>query len=649
MPIIPQSAISPQAASVLHRAAVHPLTAQAMQSGGAMHDAMRGAIASGVVQGTPAHRTQEKSKANNQREEKPGFITRSLDKLNSLFGGYLMFDFAVAMGLGAVTGGIGKGLSWVGEKTGVKALGSVGGWFGRRSDNLQAPRKYMEDIHVDKGLSRVSSDLHEKTAQWFGAESAVAKGMGQVAEGAEKAQGAINRTTGTVFRTATTTLGNAVERVDAPMHGMAGFRQRRAERHHTTLRGRLDEANKVLEKHEASLRGGAKPVEAGVHVDAIRKGFDELHGMMQSPVPTAETAQKAESLLARVRDSYATLHTLHAEDKTLKVARKEVNKALSGLHKPMAGLSRNAEKAAFWQDVPGAIRKLPESMGKLDLHQAAFNSAITVGTLAEGAHTAFGIKHDFHILKRMIAAVEGKKESEISTLHALTGSVPPVIQEARHHFFGKHGPEAIAETLAAGFNLTLMKKGGAGMASMAGLMLAPMAGQALADKSPMLEMYDALEKLQAAGKPLNAPMYAEFITTSYKKAEELGMRNRLVQALGKEYEEAKASAGDILKDIASGKIDERAAALEQKFAEQDKASVAQAPADAKPAVGKHSAKVLEGRVGAALNASQPVANDDAKVAGSELHAADVGPKNKVSQVTAERLVAAPTQAMGGAA
>lgn len=644
MPIPQPTMISPEAAGVLHRATVHPSTMQAMQSGAPLHGAVRSAIASGVVQGTPAHRTQEKSKANNQREEKPGLITRSLDRLNSLFGGYLLFDFVVAMGLGAVTGGLGKGLSWVGEKTGVKAIGSVGGWFGRRSDNLQAPSKFMKGITVDEGLSRVSSDLHGKTAQWFGAESAVAKGMGQVAEGAEKAQGAINRTTGTVFRTATTTLGNAVERVDAPMHGMAGFRQRRAERHHTTLKGRLDEARTMLEKHGAALRGGAKSAEAGVHVDAIRNGFNELHGMMQASVPSAEAAQKAESLLARVRDSYADLHKLHAEDKTLKVARKEVNKALSGLHKPMAGLSRNAQKSAFWQDVPGAIRRLPESMGKLDMHQAAFNSAITVGTLAEGAHTAFSIKHDFRILKRMIAAVEGKKESEISTLHALTGDVPPVIKEARHHFFGKHGPEAIAETLAAGFNLTFMKKGGAGMASMAGLMLAPMAGQALADKSPMLEMYDALEKLQAAGKPLNAGMYAEFIATSYKKAEELGMRNRLVQALGKEYEEAKASAGDVLAEIASGKIDQRAAALEQKFTEQDKASVAQAPAAEKEAPGAHSAKVLQARAGASAAPQAPV------VRSSDDTMQEAAPKTSINNpVSAGKVTTAPIHAVGGVA
>ncbi len=650
MPAPQPTMISPEAAGVLHRAAMHPESMQTLQSGAApMHGAVRSAMASGAMPGTPAERTHEKSKANNQRDEKPGFITRALDRLNGLGSGFFMYDFFVAMGLAAAVGGVGKGLSWVGEKTGVKALGSVGGWFGRRSDNLQAPRKYMEGITLDKSLSRTTESLHGKTAQWFGEESAVAQGMGRVAEEAQKAQASINSATGTVFRRATTAMGNVVERVDAPMHGMAGFRQRRAVKHHVSLRDELQKAKAVLQKHEAALRGGAKSAEAGAHMDVVRKGFDALHGMMQE-VPTAEMAQKAESLLAQVRDSYAELHKLHKDEETLKGARKEVNKALGRLHKPMARLSENAQKSAFWQDVPGAIRNLPKSMGKMDLHQAAFNSAITVGTLAEGAHTAFAIKHDFHILKRMIAVVEGKKESEISTLHALVGDVPPVIREARHHFFGKHGPEAIAETLAAGLNLTLMKKGGAGMAAMSGLMLAPMAGQALADKSPMLEMYDALDKLQAAGRPLNAAMYAEFVATSYKKAQDLGMHNRLVQALGKEYEGVKASAGDILKDIASGKIDERAAALEQKFAEQDKASVAKDTVDAKPAVGKHSAKVLEGRVGAAVNAAQPVANDDARLAGSELHTTDVGPRNSVSQITsAGRLVASPSQAVGGAA
>jgi hypothetical protein len=117
-------------------------------------------------------------------------------------------------------------------------------------------------------------------------------------------------------------------------------------------------------------------------------------------------------------------------------------------------------------------------------------------------------------------------------------------------------------------------------------MLAEKVGGIFADQNPLIQMYEAMEKMQALGQELPADAYVQFLIAASPKAEKLGTYNRLVQAVAGEYAAEKASPAAMLKEIASGTFDERARVREEKFAH-------------KAPVGAHTAKVLEGRAPAA--------------------------------------------------
>ncbi len=619
---LPVPAASRAATSVLNRAAAHGSTS-------ALHGAARGMSASGLVPNTPSARTKDKAQKTAQLEDQPGIVVKGLDATNSMGSKFFMFDFG-SMALGAMLGAVASGLGTLGGWTGFKGIENAGGWFKRRADAVNAPRQFMEATKLEEGLSKTTETLHGKAGKWFGEESAVAKGMGDLAAKAAEAEPALNRNVGMVFGKATSSAGNVLRRVDAPMRAFGGLRQKWATQRLEKLKASMNDAKAAFEKHAGSLGQNAysngNPVEkpslhvmeeglegvartASGHVDNIRGKLGELHTLLHD-MPEAAHSPEAHKLLAEIRGDLGGVFAIHHGDKELTSALKELSAPLKSAEKSLVKMGKHAQSGGFWKDVPGALEKLPESVGKMDLHQSAFAGAIMAGTAAEVGHTAFHVKHDFGVLKRMAAAVEGKP---VSTLHVLTGHLPPVVAEARSHFFHRYGPETIAETVAAGFNIPLMKKNGGGMMAMAGLMAAPMLGQVMADKNPSIQMYDAMEKMQKAGQPLNQGMYAEFIASAYKKAEDLGADNRLVLALANEYTEAKATPQDVLKDIASGAIDQKAAVVQAKLekqAEQAMQSPAASADDFKPVLGKHTQKVVETRQGVEAKAPEQVAKAD---------------------------------------
>lgn len=554
--------------------------------------------------------------------EQPGVVVKGLDTANSIGNKYFMYDMVVSTLFGGLLGAIGSGFNWLGEKTPAKFMGKAGNALTSTKAALQAPMNFMrqEEVTVSNGLSETTKALHGKTTQWLGEESKIAAGMGKVADKAADAEKVINKHVGQAFTSATTTIGNVLQKVDAPFHAKAGYHARKVEKAFGGLTEQLGAARKVFGEHSSML--GDIPAK-----------LDELHKLMQTQ-PGASGVEAGKTLLSEIQTGITNLQKAHVDDKALKPALKATYKAASNLSKPLEAMEKHLGKVAFWKDVPGTVRKLPETLANANLHQAAFGGVIMVGTLAEAGHTTFQIKHDFHVLCRMIAEVEGTKEKDVSTWHALTADLPPVLKEARHHFFAKYGPTAVVETLSVGLNFALLKKD-AGILAMGGVMAVPMLGNALADQNPLITMYETMEKMQVAGQPLNTDMYAEFLTAAYKKAGDLGERNRLVQGLAQGYEAAKASPAVILKDIASGAIDHKAAELEQKFTEAAKA----AP---KEAVGKHSEKILSARNGAVQQVTAP----NASVAANDgVHET---PTNKLTQVAHSEPLKTNTHAVAGA-
>lgn len=641
-------------ANVLHRAATHP-GMNAANSSTYLSGMPQSAVASGTIPGTQAHRTKMKADANAAvLNEKPGFITKTLDGLSNLGNKFFMYDFLVLSGVGMLTGGFSKLFGKLGEWTKWNPLNSVGNWFGRRQAGLTAQQEFIQNTKVSESLSKTAEAIHGTAGEWFGQESSVARSMENVVKGATKAEDTINQHVDVVFGKAGTAMGSVARKFDAPLQGMAAFRQRRAEKLFPTLTEKLGNIVSAFEKHATTLGADAMKdgqvlkakalgsdisLTAAEHMQNITRKLGELSNLTQT-MPDVANSKQVQTLFQEIRNDYNAVQALHTDNAAMKTACKEVRNALKSAEKPLNKVAKNVENSSFWKNLPETMENMPQSLKDMDLRHGVMTAAIGAGTLAEGAHTAFAIKHDYHLLKSMVEAVEGK---EASILHVLTGDIPPVLKEARHHFFAKHGPETIFETIAAGFNLSFLKKSGGGGMAMVGLMAAPIAGNALADQNPTLQLYETLEKLQHEGTALSADMYAEFVHAAAEDTHtlDLGKFNPLTRSrLFSDYAKENITPNELLKEIDSGKMVKRAETIEEQVKAQINQKTAAPEAAVKPVLGQHTAKVVEQRDVAPEIAATPAANDTTHEV----------PMSKVSQtVSAGKVATVPTQTVGGTA
>ncbi len=658
--------LGPSAANLMQQASVHPGAHHAInaaQSVTSAQNVAQSALASRMVPGSPEARRRDKAQAHAEvLNEKPGIINRVIDKFSGLGSAFFMYDFAALMGLGAITGGIFKGLNKVSERSGIKAIGSVGNWFGRRHEGLKAQSEFIHNTSISEGLSKTSTALKEKTVRVFGEESMAARGMAQVAEGAEQAQAGLNRGAGWAVGKASTALGGVATKFGPERDALSALHTSRAARHMERIGEHLKAAQTALAQHGEGLatdvmhqemnlplrtqstfvaEGAKEGVSrtAAEHMANLRGNFTEMEKLLAS-TPSPENARRATQLLSEVRGDLSAVRTLHAhvDNTAMKQGASELGQALKKMERPLAGLAGNLEKAKGWRSMPETLAKLPQTLGKTSMHKGMMAGAIGATTLASGAHTAFGVKHDFHVLKTMVEAVEGKK---VSTMHVLAGDIPPMLKEARHHFFGRHKPEVIAEAIAGVANLAFLKSN-ASMAThaltMAGLMGAPMLGQALADQNPTIMMYEAMVKLQNAGQALTPDMYAEFVHSLVEDPKTMDLGKHRPQArdqLFAEYAATNTSVDQVLRDVHSGAMEQRVSELEQQLA-------ASAATQEKQPVGQHTAKVLQNRAQTAVQSTAPVANENAA------HATAEAPATTISHAALAGRVAMPMQGIAGA-
>lgn len=634
---IPSNPLPPHAANVAQRAAGQASAVSAAPSAQqGLHGIAQSAVASGVIPGSPEQRRAEKSQAREDAlAEKPGFLTRTMDRISGLGSAFFLYDFGVLMGLGAVTGGIGKGVDKVAGWTKSETIGKVGGWLGRRSEGLKGQRKFLEETNVSEALSKSTEALHGRAATAFGEESMAARGMGAVAQGAEAVQSGLNRGAGWAVGKASTALGSVVRHMGPELDAMSALHAGKAQRRMPKIEAQLQKAEEALATHGAVL-GESE------HMATIQTRFSELKGLL-SGTPDASAAKAAGDALGQIRETAKALADTHKETPALASASKALGSTFGKITRPLNAVTASLEKSASWRTLPESLGKLPETLGKTQLHHGLFAGAIGAATLAEMAHTGYGVKHDFHVLKAMVEAVEGKPAS---TMHVLVGDISPALQEARHHFFGKHKPEVIAEAVAGVANLAFLKKN-AGTLPLLGVMVAPQMGHALADDNSALQMYEAMARIQQAGKDLTPEMYAEFVHSLVQDTKTLDIAKHRPQAreqLFAEYAQHKTPVDQLLRDIHSGAMEKRVSELESQLP-----AVAPAPAQIqqaqafRPAVGQHTAKLLQQRHAPAAAASMA-----APPQGAEAHPAGV-PQTTVSHVaSAERVHHAPSHAVGGA-
>jgi hypothetical protein len=123
-----------------------------------------------------------------------------------------------------------------------------------------------------------------------------------------------------------------------------------------------------------------------------------------------------------------------------------------------------------------------------------------------------------------------------------------------------------------GSNIAAMGAG-TGLVALLAPQLVQNLGSALAPEAAITDAYKLMEQCQAAGQPVPAALYAQFIAAASPKAQELGQENRLVQAMAERYAQSQTQAGAIIAEIGSGAFDTAAAKLQTKLDAQAQAAL----------------------------------------------------------------------------
>jgi len=414
----------------------------------------------------------------------------------------------------------------------------VGKFFTGASEVALKPNEFMENTKVKDLGGMASKSLgraRDAVASRKGEASGLAARLGNAQERVSGLEGGFAESAKKYAHRVSEPLGGAVEKHGAGMLGkLSGVAGRGAEKHVGKAHGLLDNViaqgadNKALSGVTAPLEAAKKAL-SGDKMDA------------EAYTKAMEEAKKGLGDLAKGAVDKKTLGTL----------KKSIDKA--GEAGMTAG--QRSGMAAKLSGLPGAIKNAPDTLANANLKNVALKGAVVTGTALQVTGTARGIGEKVSTLKGLYTDLTG--EQKISTRKLLfSKNVPDVIKEARGHILKEYGPRVVlnfANTIAT---YTFMKN--TSMKSMIGsfgLMAASSLHSAKVQSYGILPMYEAMSKMPQ----IDDVQYAAFISAASKDAAAAGgVESPLVQALAVDYARSGARPADILKDIETGRFDERA-------------------------------------------------------------------------------------------
>ena len=253
----------------------------------------------------------------------------------------------------------------------------------------------------------------------------------------------------------------------------------------------------------------------------------------------------------------------------------------------------NAPKMPFWKKMTSGISPQKWFTAKTDVPpptkmqragDVAF--AVSAGVSTYGVAKSFAGQLDS--LKHAIADINGVPVEQISTTQALFGNIPKSLEPARDHLKKEHMVRGVAQ--AAGLVamvLALRAKKHVPMVAFMAPGLVDMGANAVLGES-VLPVYAELKNTHKAGMDIPVEKYSEFLmdaSPELRKRGEVG--NMVAMKLSEQFAAMKADPGAILREIDSGRFNQRIQTLlveaEKAHAEQvAKAKAAQAEAAAHP-------------------------------------------------------------------
>lgn len=444
----------------------------------------------------------------------------------------------------------------------------VGKFFKGASEVAKAPRNYMDNttvrdaLHTPTAVMDKVKGVAEKAALKGGARDALLGEDGKLlTEGMKGTQALAARVANGI--------GGARGSVDAVEKNAVGWLSRAAKRVFDPLGDTVGRVGKDQRLRLAEKVTGTATKHHGNALSAL-EGAMGAGGENGALAPVREALSKAKGLMG---DGSARLSTenMTALNETMGAAREGLagiakgavdKKTLTSLQKGMqqvenatGAFNQRSGMAEKIRDLPNVVKGAPKTLANANLTNVALKGAVVTGTTLQVTSTARGIAEKVHMLKQMHCDMTG--EEKISTRKLLMSkNVPDLVKEARGQIMKEFGPRVVlnfANTIATyGF----MKNNNKGtMLLSGGLMALTQLHTAKVQSYELLPMYEALNQQPQ----IQDVQYAAFISSASKDAAKAGgIESALVQALAVDYAKEGARPAEILKEIETGRFDERA-------------------------------------------------------------------------------------------
>ncbi len=444
-----------------------------------------------------------------------------------------------------------------------------------------------------------------------------------------------------LFKNATTQEGKAIgeeitkrtKEIKGLIHsgragGQKGYLKSAAEGHNTKVVKHVQEKMNALYDYmsESLGRNLKQPKAAEAAAGASQAMVPDVGKAVKDVKETATgTVNSVRNFLGLGASAESNLS--RAEQRAIARANQLVGRAETSLAKSI----RNHGVASGLRDVGSAIKKIPNWIGKMSLHEASFlgmigfGSAVKIHNYAHHRHHraemidqlrsdmgAAGIDpYNSDVAKRASNAKTNKNWIEAGTTAGALGMDAFFLS-----MMGGHQNAAAKETASTVKSLVPRGAGKStigmigAMAGIAGLMgLNQIFGNS---QPPALESYTEMKAMETSGEKPTVEAYAMLLSAFSPKMAEYGMKSHIVAGLAQQYHDEGKKAIEVIGEIdKQHPFDQRVADVEKQLQAQDVAAHKARKAQQKPTAPAQSnswaQRVAPERAAAPKPATQPVA------------------------------------------
>lgn len=274
---------------------------------------------------------------------------------------------------------------------------------------------------------------------------------------------------------------------------------------------------------------------------AAKPMIDGLIGELKTTVPSSKMMEKFGELAG------------HEALKNEKAVLPHLDKAAKSLGKATTAF----DASSVWKNPAKAIRRIPNTMGKLPLKVTAINGLQTVSSVTQAYFASRKLTHEFETLSELYAELTGKPPESVTSTDVLFGDAPKIITQARRQLMAEYGARSLLNVANIGMNLLSFVSGHWSMLRFMALSAAEAGVGAFIGES-FLEKYKEMKDTQTRGQVLQPKEYLDLLSElSPTLRAQGGPNSEFTKALALQYTQMQAPPVQLVRELENGMMAKR--------------------------------------------------------------------------------------------